>query len=246
MRQAQQGGFQVEEISSASGTAIPIKIALPPDLPQPDVGGQGPMFLMFRGLPLEIALSAGFRMGDAWAVSLRDVPDLTMSSPPNYQGSYMLTVTLHKGQNAKPESHTILVRLAPGASPGGGVASKSPVPTAAVAAPTAEPEAEPAAIADTVNRLSEGEQATLLENATELLGSGDIEAARLVYLELAANGSGKAAFLMARTFDPQMLEEHFVVGMQPDAERARQWYARAAELGDSEARERLRTLPHLQ
>ncbi len=75
-----------------------------------------------------------------------------------------------------------------------------------------------------------------------MLKNGDIEAARLAYSELAAHGSGEAAYLMAQTYDPQVLEKYFVVGMQPDAELAKQWYGRAVGLGYREAKERLTTL----
>ena len=230
----------MEEISSPSGGAIPIRITLPDDVRELDAGGNGPVFLMFRGLPPEITLSAGFRLRDAWAVSLRDVSDLTMSSPPGYQGSYTLTVALYKGQNTGPETRIVAVRLTPAAAQAGAAKTPSIEPTAA--APKASPETLTAPIAGTVERLGAGEETTLLQNAAQMLTSGDIEAARLVYSELAIHGSGKAAFLMAQTYDPQVLEEHFVVGMEPDPERAREWYSRAAELGESEAKERLRAL----
>lgn len=237
---AQQDGFEVEEIAGPSERAIPIKITLPKDLRHPPVAGRGPVFLMFRGLPQEITLSAGFRLRDAWAVSLRDVSNLLMSSPPGYQGSYMLTVTLHKGQNASPETRIIAVRLGLTAAQDG--AARTAVQHTVATKPKVEPDSITASIAGKVERLSEGEEVTLLQNAAELLRNGDIEAARLVYSELAIHGSGKAAFLMAQTYDPQVLEEHFLVGMRPDSERARQWYSRAAELGDGDAKERLRIL----
>ena len=237
---AQADGFQVEEISSPSGRAIPIKITLPNDVRDRDAAGRGPVFLMFRGLPPEITLSAGFRQGDAWAVSLRDVPDLIMSSPPGYQGSYTLTVTLHKGQNISPETRVIAVHLTPAAAQDRDTRTRSVQSTAAASKPS--PDSVAGFTAGTVERLGAGEETTLLQNAAEMLTSGDIEAARLVYSELATHGSGKAAFLMAQTYDPQVLEEHFVVGMEPNSQLAREWYSRAAELGESEAKERLRTL----
>jgi len=47
---------------------------------------------------------------------------------------------------------------------------------------------------------------------------------------------------MAQTYDPQVFEKYFVVGMQPDAELAKQWYGRAVGLGYREAKERLTSL----
>jgi hypothetical protein len=93
--------------------------------------------------------------------------------------------------------------------------------------------------ADQTEALSDDENAALLEQATGMLKSGDFEAARLIYVELAAHGSGRAAFLLAQTYDPKVLQAHFFVGMQPDSAKARHWYFRAAELGDREAKHHL-------
>jgi hypothetical protein len=237
---AQQEGFRVEEISSPSGTSIPIIITFPKDLQQ--TANRGPVFLMFKGLPPEITLSAGFRVrDDAWAVAVNDVPNLAMSSPPGYQGSYRLAVTLHKGREVNPETRIISVHLGNATAHEPAVAPP-PLQSPATASPTAETESVVASIPAKTNELSEGEETALLQNAAEMLESGDIEAARLVYSELAAHGSGEAAYLMAQTYDPQVLEKYFVVGMQPDAGLARQWYGRAVELGYREAKERLTTL----
>jgi hypothetical protein len=96
----------------------------------------------------------------------------------------------------------------------------------------------PLAVSQT-EALSEDENAALLEQATGMLKSGDFEAARLIYVELAAHGSGRAAFLLAQSYDPEVLQAHFLVGMKPDSAKARQWYFRAAELGDREAQRHL-------
>ena len=237
---AQLEGFRVEEISSPSGTSIPIVITFPKDLQQ--TAGSGPVFLMFKGLPPEITLSAGFRVrDDAWAVSVNDVPNLAMSSPPGYQGSYRLSVTLHKGREANPETRVISVRLGTATAQEPAAVPPPAQPTATVA-PDEESGSAVASIPAKIDRLSEEEEKTLLQNAAEMLKNGDIEAARLAYSELAAHGSGEAAYLMAQTYDPQVLEKYFVVGMQPDAELAKQWYGRAVELGYGEAKERLTSL----
>jgi len=56
-------------------------------------------------------------------------------------------------------------------------------------------------------------------------------------------GSGKAAFGLARTYDPAYVEEIGVAGMDAtDLEQAKKWYERAALLGHPEAQERLKVL----
>jgi hypothetical protein len=238
-RLAQQDDFRVEEISSPSGTSIPIVITFPKDL---QTANRGPLFLMFKGLPPEITLSAGFRVrDDAWAVAVNDVPNLAMSSPPGYQGTYRLAVTLHKGRGANAETRIVSVRLGTATAHEPAVAPPPTQPTATVS-PDVETESVVASIPAKTDELGEGEETALLENAAEMLRNGDIEAARLAYSELAAHGSGEAAYLMAQTYDPQVLEKYFVVGMQPDSGLARQWYGRAVELGYRQAKERLTTL----
>lgn len=236
-RLAQRGDFQIEEISGPSGKPIPIRITLPTDIQLSDSGDRGPVFLMFGGLPPEITLSAGFRIRDRWAVSLRDAATLSMMAPESFRGSYTLTVTLHKGTNNKVETRLFTVHL--GAAEEAAKNSHHE-PVAQPQPVTLPPPAITSSISSPSKRLSEGEEVTLLANAEEMLKSGDIAAARLVYRELATHGSGKAAFLMAQTYDPQVLGGRFVVGLEPNPEQAKQWYTRAAELGDASTQEHLK------
>ncbi len=55
-------------------------------------------------------------------------------------------------------------------------------------------------------------------------------------------GSGEAALALGATYDPNRLWSLGVFGMVGNAERARQWYLRAEQLGQPEAKERLRVL----
>jgi TPR repeat protein len=82
----------------------------------------------------------------------------------------------------------------------------------------------------------------LLDRAGTFFQNGDFESARLIYAELADRGSGRAAWRMAQTFDPDVLKSFFVVGVEPNSEKAKLWYSRAAERGVAEARERLKVL----
>ena len=70
----------------------------------------------------------------------------------------------------------------------------------------------------------------LVVRGNEMLGRGDVSAARLLYSRAAAAGSAAAAAAMARTFDPEVLNALGVHGIRPDAAQAAQWHRRAAEL----------------
>ena len=86
------------------------------------------------------------------------------------------------------------------------------------------------------------EEAPLLEKASKLLESYNISSARLLFEHLARQGSAKAAFALAQTFDPSFFHSSSIRGMRPDAAKAKQWYKWAAKLGNEEAVSRLSAL----
>jgi TPR repeat protein len=82
----------------------------------------------------------------------------------------------------------------------------------------------------------------MLDRATQMLSMGDVSSARLLFEHVAKKGSGKAAMALARTFDPAFFASIGARGLKPDQEKAKQWYAVAADLGQDEARSRLSAL----
>ena len=74
------------------------------------------------------------------------------------------------------------------------------------------------------------------------MSANDIAAVRLIFTRLASNGIAEAAFELGQTYDPDFLQTVHVAGLKPDPEVARQWYTRAAELGNADAQRRLATL----
>jgi TPR repeat protein len=81
-----------------------------------------------------------------------------------------------------------------------------------------------------------------LERARALVKANDIAAARLIFTRLASNGIAEAAFELGQTYDPDFLRTIHVAGLKPDPEVARQWYTRAAALGNADAQSRLAKL----
>lgn len=253
-RFAQQSSeFLVENVSGAAGQPVRLQIRVPAELLESNADSGGPVFLKFDGLPLEMTLSAGFRLKEAWVVSVRDTSNLALIPPPNYKGAFQLKVTLHRGQAANPEARVINIDL--------GMAEKPSITENQInlALPTAQGEAtQPAHEPSVSNRkivppastlpkpappaLNKAEEAALLQRAEGILKNGDFESARLIYADLAARGSSSAAFRMAQTFDPAFLQTFFVIGLKPDLGKAKQWYTKAAELGSRDAAERLGVL----
>ncbi|WP_158258696.1 SEL1-like repeat protein [Rhodopila globiformis] len=71
---------------------------------------------------------------------------------------------------------------------------------------------------------------------------GDISGARRFYAAAAARGHAAAARDLGRMYDPAVLDRITVGGIDPNPALARQWYQRAAELGDPDAKPLLQAL----
>jgi TPR repeat protein len=115
-------------------------------------------------------------------------------------------------------------------------------PSSADAASPAVPRSPAPAASSQTPQISSEEEKAMLERALAILQNGDIAAARLLFQRLADKGSARGALAMAKTYDPEVLTGMNVFGLEPDPKTAAQWYARAAEMGNEQARERLATL----
>jgi len=116
-------------------------------------------------------------------------------------------------------------------------AAAQPVVSAPVSPPVTGPSAFPSPVASPAARhIDPDELAMLMKRAKSLLESGDISPARLL-LERAADAQDPAAaFLLAQTYDPEVLGTRTIT---PDPAAARAWYQKAAQFGSAEAQRRL-------
>ena len=83
------------------------------------------------------------------------------------------------------------------------------------------------------------EEARLLARAETLIKQGHITGAQLLLARGLELGSARAAFLLARTYDPRQLSSWGVRGILGDAAKAQELYTRAYKGGVSETGERL-------
>ena len=104
------------------------------------------------------------------------------------------------------------------------------------------PAASPAADPQRAEPLPPDEIASLLKRGRDLIAAGDIASARLMLTLVAEAGNAEASFTLAGTFDPEVLARLPAIGVRADPEKARAWYARAAEQGSLEAKQRLQAL----
>jgi hypothetical protein len=85
--------------------------------------------------------------------------------------------------------------------------------------------------------LKDAELSRLLSKANELIRPGDVSGARLLLERALETGSAEAAFYLAQTYDPRILDSWNVQGISADAEKARALYQRAHEGGLTKAKE---------
>jgi hypothetical protein len=226
-------------------------------------------FLMFRGLPANVTLSAGFRLKESWAVSLRDLDNLTIETPPTFQGAFNLEILLIKGRDTPAESQVISVEILAQDFdlPSSAVAGQpvAPGPQVLTAAPRTIDPAERSAglpsagqapgirpVAPNAARQQRtpsaapaamtAQEQRMMERGMALLNNNDVSSARLLFEHLANSGSARAALAMGQTYDPAYLRTLDAAGLKGDVAKAKLWYRKAADLGDQEASSRLDAL----
>jgi TPR repeat protein len=90
-----------------------------------------------------------------------------------------------------------------------------------------------------VRRLDPDELAALLKRAQGLIDTGDLTSARLLLARAADAHEARAAFILAQTYDPDVLGTADARSITPDPATARLWYQKAASFGSPEAQLRL-------
>jgi hypothetical protein len=210
-------------VSGVAGRPIAVSLKTPTS---------GVRFIKINDFPDDLQLSRGFRARGSWITSVQDLETLELITPPGLVKTFKLDVFYFRNnQTPALAQHVLLIELEPS---GPGVRSV-PRPDSvaglvapAVQLPAAQPQAPPAN-----PTLSVEQEAQSLERGAILMRNGDIAAARLLYEEIAVNGSAKGARSLAETYDPVYLKGVFLAGLQPSPEKAKIWYGRAAELGDA-------------
>jgi hypothetical protein len=81
-----------------------------------------------------------------------------------------------------------------------------------------------------------------LNRGRDLINAGDFVSARLVLRRAVDAGSAEAALALGTTYDPIFIKEVQAVGIEPDINRAREWYQKAVELGSPLAAKKLANL----
>ncbi len=217
---AQQGGFSVGDISGPPDEPLPLEITLPPE--------DGDLFrvIMVRGLPDDFELTAGVSLDDAWALSPSEASGVSLVAPQGYNGAFSMEVLFIRGNGEAREQQLVNVRI-------------GPEPAREVTGAAEEPEQQQAR----KPALSPEIEKSMFDRAERMMAGGDIAGARLILRYLAEHGVAGAAFAMGQSYDPGFLQDIYVRGGDPsDVAKAREWYRRAADMGNTDARSRLTAL----
>jgi hypothetical protein len=222
--------FRVDDASGPAGAAIPLQIQLPfKNIPLSGADAQY-TFLMFRDLPNGFKLSSGFITNDAYIASIANYNNISIIPPENYKGSFPLRVLLYRGNNIAPIERIVNISI-------GKDAPTENVNTSAGAKPQNNEIDEVTSL-----KISPESEASSLAQGEKLIESGNIVYARLIYEDLAMQGSARGAFALGQTYDSEFLKRMEVVGMQADFNTAKKWYKKAAKMGNVAAARRLNTL----
>ncbi len=104
------------------------------------------------------------------------------------------------------------------------------------------PQQTPSQESSTILGPDSPENTTLIDRGLAYFKRGDVASARLLFRRAAEAGSASAALMLGSTFDPLIIQQLGVIGIEPDVARARQWYEKAAVLGSVDASQRLAKL----
>lgn len=216
-------------------------------------------FLRLRGLPGGATLSEGHLVTPGvWAVPLASLGSLRVRVPVDVAGkaSLHLSLVTIDGSVLAEANAALLVAPAvdaatvppaptpkkresgpvPHAVPPLPVLKAPPEPAhrpAGAAAPPAKADPDAEALKRALSSKARGEKA---------LAQGSIADARMLLTHAAEHGIAEAALLLGSTYDPFELKRLGTIGIAPEPERARHWYAIARQLGSPNAAARLKRL----
>jgi len=178
------------------------------------------------GLMSGTTLSAGQPVGaTGWQVPARDLDKALAYAPKDFVGVMDAAVDLRSARDRLVDSRLVRLEWLP----------KNELRPAL-------PQLDQSRLAPVIHELPPDEIAMLMARGEHFLRNGDIAAARPLLRRAAYAGDARAALALGASFDPAVLAEQGVLGMSGDPAQARIWYERAAELGASEALQRLERL----
>ena len=176
--------------------------------------------VVIDGLPPGSSLEEGTPAApNAWRMVNTELERTVIRPPRGFVGFMDLTLELRLADETIADSKSLQLEW---------LGKSAPAPTA-----SAEP---------SQRHLDSSEIALLMKRGAELVANGNIGAARMMFQPAAEAGEPTAAFALAETYDPLVLERLGVRGLTSDIVLAQRWYEKAKALGSTAAQESLVTL----
>lgn len=220
--------------------AIPLGLSL--------AAANGDAAFLLTGLPVGWTVSTGLPLGaDNWLLSASELSNAAVRPPRGFVGAIDLALELRLADDTVADRLSIrLTWVEPPKAPAATAAAQ----TAAVTAPaetgstgTRPGETPNSQVTSTPLRRLDGEEiADLRKRGEAFVAAGNVGLARLALQRAAEAGDPQAAFALATTYDPILLEARRVIGVVPDIMIARTWYEKAKGFGSTDASFRLEML----
>ena len=224
-------------LPGSADEAIPLGVSL--------AGAGGDAALLLSGLPVGSTISAGLPFGAGnWLLSASELSNAAIRPPRGFVGAIDLAAELRLADDTvadrlslrltweTPETTTTIAAAQTVAAP---------VETGSTGTrPSETPNSQ--ATSAPLRRMDREEITDLLKRGGEFVAAGNLGPARLALRRAAQAGDPQAAFVLATTYDPILLETRRVIGVVPDIAMARAWYEKAKEFGSTDASLRLELL----
>jgi len=170
--------------------------------------------VLVSGLPPQARFSVGRpALAGGWLIPVAELGNATIIPPKNFVGPMELTLDLLLADGTSADLKTVSLEW-----------SGKPTLSAARAFR---------------RHMTSDDVAILLGRGQQLLANGELAAARLAFAGAAEAGDPRAAFALAQTYEPAVLERVGAKGVSPDPAVARSWYEKAKALGSAEAERHL-------
>jgi hypothetical protein len=208
-------------------------------------GASGDAALVLTGLPVGWSISAGLPLGtDNWLLSASELTDAAIRPPRGFAGAIDLAVEVRLADDSVADRLSLhltwveVPKTTTEIAPAQATAVAAPVGKGSTDIPPRETPNSQATSAP-LRPLDRDEIAGLRKRGEEFMAAGNVGLARLTLQRAAEAGDPQAAFALATTYDPILLETRRVIGVVPDIAMARAWYEKAKEFGSTDAALRL-------
>jgi hypothetical protein len=195
-----------------------------------------------KGLPIGARLTTGEQLGlSDWRVAAADAANAVVVPPQDFAGDINLAAELRNASGV-PLVTSVMQLSWKAPPPAAQPIAPAPQPAPQVAAAPASPEPVPAPRAEPPRDPGANEAGGLIRRAQEMLEMGDMKGARALLLRAADARDPRAAYALAKTYDPILLRQSGASDASPDLALARSWYQKAREWGAPEAQRQLDAL----